>query len=111
MRRRHFSLSLVVALGLAAPSVAQLAPEVANANGGSSTGTFMVGAGPEVVEDERRKGPQLLPALPVTVSGRLLRNEEVDGYRFTVPKAGPVTIELAARRLGANFHGVLEVRD
>src|SRR5439155_25132204 len=28
-----------------------------------------------------------------------------------VPKAGPVTCELFARRLGAGFHGVLEVHD
>jgi hypothetical protein len=85
--------------------------QVANANGSSATGTFVVGDGPEVVEDERRKGPQTLPALPVVVSGRLLKNEEVDRYRFTAPRAGPVTCVLTARRLGANFHGALEVRD
>ncbi len=85
--------------------------QAANANGATPTGFFYVGTGPEIVEDERRKGPQTLPALPVTVSGRLFKNEEVDSYRFTAAKAGPVTVELMARRLGANFHGVLEVRD
>ena len=80
--------------------------------GRRATGVFIVGTGPEVVEDEARKGPQMLAALPVTVSGRLL--EERGGRSLPLhgrPKAGPVTCELTARRLGSNFHGVLEVRD
>jgi hypothetical protein len=85
--------------------------QAANANGATTTGTFIVGDGREVVEDERRKGPQVLPDLPVVVSGRLLKNEEVDRYRFTTRRSGAVTCVLTARRLGANFHGALEVRD
>ncbi len=85
--------------------------QAANANGCTSTGAFVIGNGLEVVEDERRKGPQLLASLPVTVSGRLLKNEEVDRYRFLAPHKGLVTCELMARRLGAKFRGALEVRD
>ena len=85
--------------------------QAANANGGTATGIFVVGDGIEVVEDERRRAPQTLAELPVTVSGRLSKIEEIDSYRFTTPKAGPITCDLAARRLGANFHGVIEVRD
>ena len=85
--------------------------QAANANGCTATGVFVVGTGTEVIEDERRKGPQLLPALPVTVSGRLLKIEEVDRYRFVAPRDGPLTCELMARRLGATFQGVVEVRD
>jgi hypothetical protein len=85
--------------------------QAANANGATATGLFIVSAGPEVVEDERRKAPQPLPSLPVTVSGRISKIEEIDRYRFAVPKTGPVTCELMARRLGANFHAILEVRD
>jgi hypothetical protein len=85
--------------------------QVANANGCSEARVFIVGAGPEVVEDESRKTPQLLPALPMTVSGRLVKNEEVDRYRFVAPKDGPITCELMARRLGAKFHGIIEVHD
>lgn len=85
--------------------------QAANANGGTATGILVVSDGPEVVEDERRHGAQALPDLPVTVSGRLSKIEEVDTYRFLVPKAGPVTCDLMARRLGSNFHGLLEVRD
>ena len=40
-----------------------------------------------------------LPDLPVVVSGRLLKNEEVDRYRFRAPRDGPVTCALTARRL------------
>jgi hypothetical protein len=89
--------------------------QVAGASGPSATGVFLVSRpeeGVEVLEDPReRRGPQPLAALPAVVSGRLSRNEEVDRYRFTVPKDGPVTLELMARRLGSNFYGVLEVRD
>jgi hypothetical protein len=94
--------------------------QVANANGGSAAGVFWVAAGPqapevpevpEVQEESPRREPQPLPALPVTVNGRVSRIAEVDRYRLSVPKAGPVTCELFARRLGSGFHGVLAVRD
>ena len=85
--------------------------QAANANGATSAGVFVVGTGNELIEDEKRTTPQPLPALPVTVSGRLWKNEEVDRYRFTAAKAGPVTCELTARRLGSNFNGVIEVTD
>jgi hypothetical protein len=85
--------------------------QAANANGCTSPGVFIVGTAPEMVEQENRKAPQLVSSLPMTVSGRLLKNEEVDRYRFIAPKDGPVTCELMARRLGAKFLGVMEVRD
>src|SRR5262249_18577050 len=85
--------------------------QAANANGCTAAGVFVVGMGPEVIEDERRKEPQRLPGLPVTVSGRLMKIEEVDRYRFTAPRDGPITCELMARRLGSKFLPVLEVRD
>jgi hypothetical protein len=50
---------------------------------------FIIGTGAEVVEDERRKpgdGPQVLASLPVTVSGRLLK--ELMGQI----KAGPLVV-------------------
>ncbi|MBY0457713.1 MAG: hypothetical protein K2V38_10275, partial [Gemmataceae bacterium] len=48
---------------------------VANANGAAVSGVFVIGNGEEVTEDEERKKPQQLPALPVTVNGRLRRIE------------------------------------
>ncbi|MFO1093314.1 MAG: hypothetical protein U0992_08370 [Planctomycetaceae bacterium] len=85
--------------------------QVANANGTSSTGVFYVGEGPEVVEDQDGTSPQILAELPVTVSGRISKFEEVDRYVLAPTSTGLVTCELMARRLGAPFHGVLEVRD
>src|SRR5207249_5557494 len=69
------------------------------------------GSSPDVIEDDKGKGPQVLATLPVAVHGRLWKIEEIDRYRFRAPKAGPITCELFARRLGANLHGILEVRD
>lgn len=85
--------------------------QAANANGCTSAGVFIVGAGLEIVKDERRSDAQILPTLPVTVSGRLLKNEDVDKYRFKATRDGPITCDLMARRLGARFLAVLEVRD
>lgn len=85
--------------------------QVANANGPSPVGTFHVSNVPEVIEDAKRKTAQALPALPVTVSGQIRRIEEIDRYQFSVPKAGPVTIELIARPFGSMLHGMLQVRD
>ncbi len=85
--------------------------QAANANGASPVGLIHVGNTPEVVEDSKRKAAQVLPALPVTVSGQIRRIEEIDRYQFSVPKTGPVTIELIARRLNSPLHGMLQVRD
>ncbi len=85
---------------------------VAGASGaGTRTGIFWVGTGPEILEAPTTKTPQLLPALPVTVSGRLAKIEEVDRYRFAVPKDGPVTCEVIARKLGANVNAAVTIRD
>jgi hypothetical protein len=88
--------------------------QAANANGGTATGVFMVGApsdGEELLENPRRRAPQPLPSLPAVVNGRLEKIEEVDRYRFTAPHAGPVTVELTARGLGAAFNGMVEIHD
>ena len=85
--------------------------QVANANGVSPVETFHVGNTPEVIDDAKRKTAQVLPVLPVTVSGQIRRIEEIDRYQFRVPKVGPVTIELLARRMNSPLHGMLQVRD
>ncbi|HEV3383842.1 MAG TPA: hypothetical protein VG097_03450 [Gemmata sp.] len=85
---------------------------VAGASGaGTKTGIFWVGTEPEVVKEPTSKVGQKLPTLPVTVNGRLSRIEEVDRYRFTVAKDGPVTCEVFARRLGVNVNAALAIRD
>lgn len=85
--------------------------QVANANGASPIGYLSVGAMPEVAEDPSRKSAQVLPGLPVTVSGQIRRIEEIDRYQFSIPTAGPVTIELLSRRINSPLHGMLKVQD
>ena len=85
--------------------------QVANANGTSQTGMFVVSDGAEVVESDEHSDAQKLAAIPITVSGRLSRNEEIDRYRFRAAADGPITCTLAARRIGSPMNGVLQVRD
>src|SRR6185312_6984768 len=85
--------------------------QAANANGATLAGVFIVATGTEIIEDDQQRGDRILPALPVTVNGRLGKNEEVDRYKFKARAAGPVTLELTARRLGSNFNGAIEVYD
>ncbi len=83
---------------------------VTNANGASNAGIFIVSHDNELIENETRQGPQEF-TVPATISGRLRLIEEVDQYRFRCEKAGLISCELAMRRLGTNFNGVIEVHD
>lgn len=85
--------------------------QVANANGISPVGALHIGAAPEVVEAMPENSPQVLPALPVTVSGQIKKIEEIDRYQFRVGKTGPVTIELTARQLKSPLHAMIKVSD
>lgn len=90
--------------------------QAANANGVSPVGVLHVGSIPEVQEDPKSKGPQILPQLPVTVNGQIRRIEQIDRYQIRPTQAGPITIELLARQLTspANpmcLHGMLQVHD
>jgi hypothetical protein len=85
--------------------------QVANANGSSSTAMVLVSREREVLEHRSRELPQRLDTLPMAVSGRLSRLTEVDRYELLAERDGLVTVDLMARRLGADFLGVLEVRD
>jgi hypothetical protein len=85
--------------------------QVANANGCSGTAVFYVSHGTEIIESRSRDFPQRLATLPVAVSGRLARLTEVDRYEVVADRDGPISVELMARRLGANFNGMLQVRD
>ncbi|MEY4188425.1 MAG: hypothetical protein RIT02_3459 [Planctomycetota bacterium] len=85
--------------------------QLANANGVSKTARFLVSRGAEIIETRSRDLPQVLPALPVSVSGRLSRLTEVDRYALTAERDGPISVSLMARRLGADFRGMLQVHD
>lgn len=87
--------------------------QASTATGISNCGIFLVtdDDSAEVLEDEARKEAQVLPALPVAVSGRMLKYEEIDRYRFKATKTGLVTCTLSARRLGSNIHAIVSVTD
>jgi len=85
--------------------------QVANANGATASGKFAVSNGLEVTEGRKRREPQQLPSLPVTVSGQILKIEEVDEFRFTATSAGPMTCEITAAAIGSPLTAVVEIRD
>lgn len=85
--------------------------QVANANGASPPAQFFVSPYPEVSENPHSRSIQVLPQLPVTVSGQVRRIEQIDRYQFLVNRPGPVTVELWSRRLGSPLHGMVTVRD
>lgn len=85
--------------------------QVASANGVSKSGQFVVSDGPEVVEIRDRREPQPLESVPVTVSGQILKIEEVDQYRFKSPISGLITLTTVATAIGSPLSAAVEVRD
>ena len=87
--------------------------QAANANGATVRGVFLVGRYPEVQEVSRRSTDevQTLPSLPLVVSGRVKKIEEVDCYRIRSPHSGPITCELFAKRLNSQLRAIIEVQD
>ncbi len=89
--------------------------QVANANGGSLMGELVIrpaGRTAEVTEELVRSAAGMLPKLPVALSGRLLKNEEVDHYQFQATQAGLVTCDvLPCGKYGAAVNVVVEIFD
>ena len=84
--------------------------QVANANGGSNVGKFVVSDLPEIVEPESSATAIELPTIPVAACGRISRITETDEYRFTTPTAAQLTCRLEDR-LGQPFSGMLTIKD
>lgn len=84
--------------------------QVANANGGSNIGKFVVSDLPEIVEPEQNAAAIELPSIPAAASGRISRITETDEYRFTTPAATQITCRLEDR-LGQPFSGMLTIKD
>ena len=85
--------------------------QVASANGVSKSGKFVVSGGREVVEIRDRREPQELESLPVTVSGQILKIQEVDRYRFKSPISGLITLTSVATAIDSPLSAAVEVRD
>lgn len=85
--------------------------QAANANGATATGRFIVSELSEVREEADRAEPQSVNSLPVVVSGQIRKIEEVDRYRFTTHRDGPISISLVAAAIGSPLTAAVEVRD
>ncbi|QDU96310.1 PPC domain-containing protein [Lignipirellula cremea] len=98
--------------------------QAANVNGISSMGEFLIGSGEPTVNEsdcpvvmqsahdpigDRQVGYRRLPALPVTICGRLERKEAIDYYSFVPEKSGLVTCSLPAHAYGPAMKPVLEI--
>ena len=110
---REFQARLTVPAGVP-PGLVKW--QVANANGVSPAGVMQIGEFPEVLESPSHDVPKVVAQLPVTISGRIRRIEEIDRYRIRPTQSGPITIELLARKLTSPnnpmcLHGMLQVHD
>ena len=91
--------------------------QAANANGATSVGKFVVNDTVNVVEaeslmqGESASTPQQIESLPVCISGQIKLIGEVDHYRFTATKSGPITCSVVARSIGSQLNAVVEIRD
>ena len=106
MQPREFPARLEIPAGMPAGPVHW---QAANANGVTAVGTFLIQARPHVLEDASEV-PQMLPPLPVSVSGRVFKIEEVDRYRFQAPRDGLVHCTWVHRGVEPRFRPILEVR-
>ena len=91
--------------------------QAANANGATSAGRFVVNDTVNVVESARIADgesdleAQQIESLPVCISGQIKLIGEVDHYRFTATRSGPITCSVVARSIGSQLNAVVEIRD
>jgi hypothetical protein len=85
--------------------------QAANANGGTSVGQFVVGRGTYVAEEQLTGAERQLPALPLTLSGRLENKEEIDHYTLVASRTGPVTCTLTPCGSDRTMRPILQIRD
>ncbi|MBI85831.1 MAG: hypothetical protein CMJ81_21765 [Planctomycetaceae bacterium] len=85
--------------------------QVANANGASDCGRFLIGRGRQLVEEDTRDESQPLGTLPVTVTGQIKKVAEVDRYAFSTDKSGPVTCSIMNHDIGSKLNAIFEIRN
>lgn len=66
---------------------------------------------PQIVEQSGSGDPQTLPALPVSVNGRISKPGEVDVYVLSVEPETEVEVEVVADGIGSPVDAELELRD
>lgn len=86
-----------------------------NSEGSSLPRTFMVGTRPEVLEkepnDNARQTAEKMPALPVTVNGRLDKAGDADAYHISLQEGRWLVATLHAYGLGSQMDPVLRLLD
>ncbi len=88
--------------------------QVANANGASETAEFVITRDVhEVFEQDLtcHQASRRLPALPLTLNGRLEKKEEVDHYFFIAEYTGLVTCELPNHKIGSAIQASIQIAD
>jgi len=85
--------------------------QMANANGATSTATFLVSKHQEITETRFRNEPMKITTLPIGVSGRLSRLAEKDIYHLHSKADQQIQIDCWARRLGSDINLAIQVYD
>ncbi|HSG70412.1 MAG TPA: hypothetical protein VLA12_08350, partial [Planctomycetaceae bacterium] len=85
--------------------------QVANANGASATGRFMVSHQKELSEPQAAEKPLSAADFPVNISGQIKKIREVDCFEFVADRTGLITCTIEARILDSPLNAVLEIRD
>lgn len=95
---------------VAAPGVRRWS--VHTAQGVTAGLPFVIGRGPEVVEQEVDGEPiPTAVALPVTINGRVFPRQDIDIWTFEAQAGQTITCSVLAARLGSPLISRLEVRD
>ena len=85
---------------------------LATSQGVTSAWGFVVGAFPEVIEDEvDGQSPAVRIELPVTINGRIFPREDVDAWSFVAKAGQTVTCDVATSIFGSPLDARIEVRD
>jgi hypothetical protein len=85
--------------------------QVANANGASATGRFLVSRHPILTEEQVRGTILDAGDFPLAVAGQIKHIREVDCFEFTSPRDELITCAIRARVLDSPLNAVLEIRD
>ncbi len=85
--------------------------QLANANGATSTATFLVSEHQEITEERFRDSPMKITTLPIGISGRLSRLTERDIYHLQSDSDQKIVIDCWARRLGSDINLAIQVYD
>ncbi|WP_425615738.1 hypothetical protein NA78x_005669 [Anatilimnocola sp. NA78] len=81
-----------------------------NAQGATPVRPFIVGALPEVIENETDGDPlPVAVTLPVTINGRIFPREDLDEWTFAAEAGQAITVAVTAEQIGSPLEAKIEV--